>query len=84
MARFHGYPPALPTNIFHGSEFVFAHVFGIHGGSTAEAALGLVAAGIAQVAGFIGDGAAVLAGIGHKKTSLLNEFKGFQLQGSGA
>jgi hypothetical protein len=65
MARLHGHPPAAVANILHGCQFVLADVLGIHGECSAEAALSLVAAGIAEVSGFIGHRTTGFAGICH-------------------
>jgi hypothetical protein len=65
MTFFHGHTPASGADVFHGSQFVFAHVGGIDGGRSAEAALGFVTAWTAQMSGLFSHGAASLTGIGH-------------------
>jgi len=47
MALFHGHAAASLTNIFHGSQFIFAYMAGIHTGGSAKTAIGPISAGIA-------------------------------------
>jgi hypothetical protein len=65
MFFFHRHASACAANELHGSQFVFAHVFGIRFGRPAETAFGFIPAGVAQVSGFIGNRATILTGIGH-------------------
>ena len=65
MPRFHGHTSTTFTDIFHGGQFVFAHMSGIHRRGSAKAALLLVTTGIAEMTGFVRYGAASFACISH-------------------
>jgi len=73
MTFFHGHTPASGADVFHGCQFIFAHVNRIDGGCSAKAALGFVAAGTAQMAGLFSHGAARLTGIGHFDSPLFSD-----------
>jgi len=62
---FHGHAAATAANKFHGLKLVFADVLRFRIRLSAKATLCLVVARIAQMPGRLGDGAAILAGIGH-------------------
>jgi len=65
MFLLHGYPAAALTNIFHGRQLVFADMLGVSLRFPAEAALGFVVTGVAEMTGRIGYCAAGFACIGH-------------------
>jgi hypothetical protein len=65
MPRFHGHTSTTFTDIFHGGQFVFAHMSGIHGRGSAKAALLLVSTRIAEMTGFFRYGAASFTCISH-------------------
>jgi hypothetical protein len=65
MTSFHGHTSTAFTNIFHGGQFVFAHMSGIHGRGSAKAALLLVSTRIAELTGFFRYGAASFTCISH-------------------
>ena len=53
MALFHGHAAAALTDIFHGAQFIFAHMPGCHTGSSTKTAIGRISAGIAQMSRFV-------------------------------
>jgi len=61
----HGHTTAPFTYIFHSRQLVFANMFGIRLGCPAEAALGFIVTGVAEMAGCIGNCAAILACVRH-------------------
>jgi hypothetical protein len=65
MPGFHGHTSASFTDIFHGRQFIFTHMSGIHGRGSAKAAFLLVSTGIAEMTGLFRYGAASFACIGH-------------------
>jgi hypothetical protein len=65
MPGLHSHSAASPTTIFHGCQFVLAHVYGIDLSFTAKTAFGLVSTGVTQVSGRIGHRAAILTSISH-------------------
>ena len=67
MFVFHGHTATPATYIFHGGQFILAHMGGILIRGAAEAALSRITAGVAQMAGFTGHGNAVGTCIRHKK-----------------
>src|SRR4030042_7175772 len=68
MLFFHGHSPASLAHIFHGFDFLTAHVLGIHLGSATKAAFCFVSTRIAQVPRVISNSAAILARISHRIT----------------
>jgi hypothetical protein len=65
MGFFHGHPTATVTDIFHCRQLVFTDVFGFHVRGTAETAIFLVSARVAQMSRGFGDGAATFTCICH-------------------
>jgi len=63
MAFFHGYSATSLTYIFHGRQFITAHVSGIDVKNPAKTTVGLVSAGIAQMSRFVCDRSAIIASI---------------------
>jgi hypothetical protein len=70
MPLFHGNPSAPGAYVLHGRKLFFTYVGGIHMGCAAEAALGPVATGIAQMSGLFCYRTTIFARIGH--VNLLN------------
>jgi hypothetical protein len=62
---FHGHPAAAVAYELHGRQFAFADMGVIHIGGAAEGTILFVTAGAAQVAGFLGHGPTVFAGVSH-------------------
>jgi hypothetical protein len=65
MFLLHCHPPAATANILHRCQFVFTYVRVIRFRGTAETAVGLITAGVAQVTGFVGDRSAIFTCICH-------------------
>ena len=62
-AFFHGYSATSITYIFHGCQFITAHMSGIDAKNPAKITVGLVSAGIAQMSRFVCDCSAIIASI---------------------
>lgn len=65
MILLHRNATAAVANIFHGGQFIFADVLGFDFGSTAKTAFFLIRARVAQMPRRIGNGTAILTGVGH-------------------
>ena len=66
MFFLHGDPSAPLAHIFHGTEFLFAHVFGVGGRRSTEGALALIAARVAQMTRIVRYRTTILAGVSHR------------------
>lgn len=68
MTLLHSHPPATGTDIFHGCQFIFAHVQGIRLGGATETTFGFVSTRVAQVSRVFSYGTTILTSIGHDST----------------
>jgi len=69
MVLLHGHTATRFTYIFHGGQFIFAHVLGICFGSAAEAAIFRLAARVTQMPRRIRHRTTIFTGIRHNNTS---------------
>lgn len=65
MLAFHRNPPAAVADVFHGGQLAATHMGLVDLRCTAKRAFTVIAAGVAEVAGFFGNGAALFTGISH-------------------
>ena len=65
VIRLHGDPTATRAGIFHGCQFVPAHMFCIRLGRAAKTALGRISTRIAQMSRFTCNRSAILTGVSH-------------------
>lgn len=61
----HGDPATTRAGIFHGRQFIPAHVFGIRFGGAAKTALGRISTGIAQMSRFTCNRSAIFTRVCH-------------------
>jgi hypothetical protein len=65
MTLFHSHSPATGTDIFHGRQFILAHMGGIDLGGATETALACIPTGVAQMPRLLRYSATILASICH-------------------
>jgi hypothetical protein len=65
MILLHCDTPAAIANKLHGRQFVFADMFGIDLGRTAETAFFLVVARVTEVTGRFGHGTTIFTSVSH-------------------
>jgi hypothetical protein len=65
MALLHGNPSASLTDIFHGSQFILAHMLGICLGHTTETAFSLIPTRVTKMTRFISQCTTILTSICH-------------------
>ncbi len=70
VLAFHGHPAAPVAYEFHGRQLAFAHMGVVDFGRAAERAVLLVAAGTAEMPGFLGHRTAGFTGISHIRSPL--------------
>ena len=76
MLAFHGHAAAAIADKFHGGQLAFAHMGLIDLRCAAKRAVLTIAAGVAEVAGVFGNGAALFTGICHRASPFSCEVLG--------
>jgi len=69
MVLLHGNTATRFTYVFHGRQFIFAHVLGVCFGNTAEAAIFRLAAWVTQMPRLIRNRTTIFTGISHINSS---------------
>ncbi len=73
MTLFHSHSPATGTDIFHGRQFILAHMGGINLGGAAETALACIPTRVAQMPRLLRYRATILTSICHETTPFLRK-----------
>lgn len=83
MLAFHGNPTAAVADVFHGGQLAPAHMRLVDLRRSAKRTLPAISAGIAEVAGFFGNGAALSTGISHCAPPVVIDVREWLCPGSG-